>query len=504
MTSTLAPPTDLQFLANYLINARVYGVVIPPDASGSEFFATFEVQGDQGTLTMAAIIGPRGPQGQDAFLLNLVNDAIDDPADLPETLQNTKADIGKTWLFDDVDGSGDIIGASAYIWYGAAYRRMMLGSPGPPGPIPIITPDITLLPPGQESYIDVTSTNPAYPQWMLYLSAPAGPQGPAPAIALSPDVDLVTNPPTPLSLLGFTGRYTLAGALSPPPSLALVPQVAGGTIPAGTYVGCVTATNAAGETVASATQTVVTTGTGSSVEFFWGFVQGATGYKLYWGPSPSVTHMVATIGNGQTTSYQYTGATGAAGTPPGTGGAATPARPIWVPVNVSQVIGGPFSMPESAFTSFSGISQRAAIGSFAIPPQPFPWTPICWGHLGAFGLELSADPLKIGAEIRLGDPTTGQLVSRGFGNTLGEVNFMPHWSDPNNPGLAITPTNGVAVCPANHTSAAQGTIYTNLYNDGTIGLYQFSPTDAQIFVMITPVASSSLAVAGTGPGTRRR
>jgi hypothetical protein len=367
--------SDLTFLANYLINARVYGVVVPPDAIGSEFFATFEVQGDQGTLTMAAIIGPRGPAGQDAFLLLLQNDALDDPANLPITLQNTKADIGKTWLFDDIDGVGNIIGSSAYIWYGTAYRRMMLGTPGPPGPYPIITPDVELVPPAQGSTISVDYTNPAKPFWHLQLGVPQGPQGPAPAMGLCPDVDLVTNPPQPLSLLGFTGRMTTD-------------------------------------------------------------------------PTP---------------------------------------RPIWVPVSVSQLIPSPFSMPESAFTSFSGLSQRAAIGSFVIPPQPFPWTPICWGHLGAFGLELSADPLTIGGEIRLGDPTTGQLVSRGFGNTLGEVNFMPHYSNPSNTGAAITPTNGVATVPANHSSPAQGTLYVNLYNDGAAGVYQFHPTDAQVMVLILPV-----------------
>jgi hypothetical protein len=377
MTTVAPPVTDFQYLANYLINTRVYGVVVPPDASGNEFFATFEIQGDQGTLTMAAIIGPRGPSGQDAFLLNLQNDALDDPGDLPETLQNTKADIGKAWMFDDVDGAGNIIGSSAYIWYGSAYRRMMLGTPGPPGPIPIITPTVELVPHGEGSTIDVTYQNPKYPQWHLKLDVEEGPDGPAPAMALCPDVDLVTNPPAVGSLLGHLGETT-----------------------------------------------------------------GAPDY-----------------------------------------------HPLWVPVSISQILPGPFSMPESSFTAFTGISQRAAIGSFQIPAQPFPWTPIIWGHIGAFGLMLSANPLMIGCEVRLGDPTSGTLVGRGFGNTMGEVNVMPHYSDPNTPANAITPTNGRAVCPANHSSPAQGTIYVNLYNDGQIGLFQFNPIDAQIFVLIMPVTA---------------
>jgi hypothetical protein len=41
--------------------------------------------------------------------------------------------------------------------------------------------------------------------------------------------------------------------------------------------------------------------------------------------------------------------------------------------------------------------------------------------------------------------------------------------------------------PANHSNPAQGTIYVNLYNDGATGIYQFSPTDAQMFCLILPV-----------------
>jgi hypothetical protein len=485
MTTVAPPQTDLTFLANYLINARVYGVVVPPDSIGNEFFATFEVQGDQGTLTMAAIIGPRGPAGQDAFLLLLQNDALSDPADLPATLQNTKADVGKTWLFDDVDSSGNIIGSSAYIWYGTAYRRMMLGTPGPPGPIPIITPDVQLVPPDEGSWVDVDYDNPLKPFWHLNLGVPPGPQGPAPAMGLCPDVDLVTNPPTALSLLGYTGR-TMTAYVSPPTGLVATPSATGGTLPAGTTYWCVTSKNANGETTASGAVSETLTGATSSVALTWQDDPQATSTEIYRGSAPGVfTTLVATVAS-PATSYTDTGAAGTAQSPPSTNTASVQ-RPIWVPVSVAQLLPGPFSMPETAFTSFSGISQRAAIGSFAIPPQPFPWTAIVWGHLGAFGLELSANPLQIGAEVRLGDPTAGQLISRGFGNAIGEVNFMPHYSDPNNPGGAITPTNGMAVVPANHSNPAQGTIYTNLYNDGAVGVYQFSPTDAQMFCLILPV-----------------
>lgn len=389
-TAVPVAPGDQSYLASYLVGTYLFGSVIPPD-SESPFAGTYEIYGDIGSMVFPAIRGPKGAPGPAAFALHLITDAtVDSPADLPQTLTNTVADIGKFWLMDDVAANGDIIGASAYVWYGRSWRRVMLGTPGPPGPCPIITPTVELVPEGDGSSVDPIGGTPLYPSWNMNLAVPAGPPGPAAAFARCPDVDLGTNPPAAGDVLGFTGRYTSAG--------------------------------------------------------------------------------------------HY---------------------PIWVPVSISQLIPSPYSMPENAFTSFSGISQRAAIGSFKIPPQLFPWTPICWGHIGAFGIELSANPLMIGCEILLADPTAGQQIARGFGNSMGEVNIMPHYSTPTTPSGALTPTNGMAVVPANHSNPADGTIYVNLYNDGAIGLYQFAPTDAQVFVMVVPVSEPSTLTA-PGLATRRR
>lgn len=365
---------DSTFIANYLINTKVYAVVVDPGAD-QEFVATFEVQGDQGTLTMAAIIGGRGPAGIDMFVLHLQTDDIDSPSDLPQAPVLQAADLGKFWVFDDVDGEGNIIGSSGYIWYGDSYRRIMMGTPGPPGPVPIITPSVELVDPDTAITEVIPGGTDLFPTQHFKLAVEAGEQGPGAAIAVAPDVDL-SVPPVAGDVLGFTGRYT-------------------------------------------------------------------------------------------TDSNHY---------------------PIWVPVSISQLIPSPYSMPENAFSSFNGISQRAAIGSFQLPAQAFPWTPVIWGHIGAFGLELSINPLLIGCEVLLGDPTTGEQVARGFGNSLGEVNIMPHYSTPGTPTHAITPTNATAVVPAHHANPAQATIYVNLYNDGAEGIYFFNPTDAQIFVLVVPVA----------------
>lgn len=362
------------YLGNYLINTAVYGVVMPPDTPEAGFAATFEIQGDQGTLMMDALVGPRGPAGQSMFALRLQKSTIEDPGDLPTTLTDTEADIGKYWMIDDVDGEGNIIGSSAYIWYGTSWRVMQMGTAGPVGPVPTITPSVELLDPGglEESEV-VTSGSSLNPSWLLRLKVPEGPQGPAAELNMCPDVDFST-PPVPGSLLGFTGDYTPGG------------------------------------------------------------------------------------------------------------------NPLWKPVTIDEVIPRPYSVPQAAFTSYSGISTRTTVGTFAVPPQTFPWTPIVWGQLNPNGLELDIDPLNLGCEIRLGDPVTGTVIGRGFGRAESYVTILPHYSTPTTPAVAITPDNGLAVVPANHTEP-QGTIYINLYNDGVAGLYQFAPDNAQVFLLVHPISN---------------
>lgn len=82
--------------------------------------------------------------------------------------------------------------------------------------------------------------------------------------------------------IGASGIAGMAlEVLTPPVQAALATATTGGTITAGTYRYVVTAINANGETKASNEQTIVTTGSTSTVTVSWGAVTGATGYKLY-------------------------------------------------------------------------------------------------------------------------------------------------------------------------------------------------------------------------------
>ena len=146
-------------------------------------------------------------------------------------------------------------------------------------------------------------------------------------------------------------------------------------------------------------------------------------------------------------------------------------------------------MPEANFTNFSGITTRQQIASFIIPPQEFDWVPYVTGHIRAVGVEADTDPLILGCEVRLGDPTSGVLVGRGFGNSSTWTTIVPHFSQPGSPNDAITPDNNVAVVPAASTGAAS-TLYLLLRNDGLTGVYSFNRKDAQLSVLVIPVSGT--------------
>ncbi|AZS06586.1 minor tail protein [Mycobacterium phage JacoRen57] len=145
-----------------------------------------------------------------------------------------------------------------------------------------------------------------------------------------------------------------------------------------------------------------------------------------------------------------------------------------------------FTVPEGAFTNFSGLATRQQICAFQIPPMPFDYVIKVGGHIRAVGLEADSDPLIIGAEVRLGNPTSGQLIGRGFGNISTWTTFTPHFSTPSSMMDAVTPDGTVGVVPKN-TVGAGSTVYVNLYNDGLFGIYNFNKAGAQLDLLLIPV-----------------
>ena len=145
-----------------------------------------------------------------------------------------------------------------------------------------------------------------------------------------------------------------------------------------------------------------------------------------------------------------------------------------------------FTVPEGAFTNFSGTATRQQILAFQIPAMPFDYVIKVGGHIRAFGLEVDSDPLTIGAEVRLGDPTSGQLIGRGFGNISTWTTFSPHYSTPGSTMDAVTPDGSIGRVPKNTVGTAS-TVYVNLYNDGLFGIYNFNKAGAQLDLELIPV-----------------
>ncbi|OBF77101.1 hypothetical protein [Mycolicibacterium fortuitum] len=450
-----APIGEMVYLKSILTNVHIYGSVTD-GATPDQFCATLEIAGENATMSLAALVGPQGPQGQHAFALRLQKSTIDDPEDLPQNLTDDPEDLGKYWIMNHyetinevqvvtLDGSGtpftltysgqttsaisttatasqvaDALDALPNLAHSQIALDGLAGGPytvtfqGTKAGInqPVMTATHATVETTQEGEINLVGAR-AY-IWMgdhyrILMMGSEGPVGPVPRIAwgvqlLDPDGDEETN-------VVQTGT-----AYNPSVLLKL-------KVPRGPQ----------GEA---------------------GLIRDASDYDDSEAPQTGQVLMW----NG------------------------TKFAPAWV----GSIIPKPFIVPEAAFNNYEGLSTRAPIGTFPVPALDFPWKPFVWGKIKATGLELDEDPLIIGCEVRLGHPTTGTLVARGFGNSTGWTTLTPHTSTPSSPSVAMTPDNATGLVPANHTGN-DGTLYINLYNDGLAGVYLFNKANAQLAVLAVPV-----------------
>lgn len=474
-----------------LTNMILMGIVTDP-LNPNLFAATLQAFQSQSVLTIPVLQGPPGSPGQPSFALRFMNQDYTDPSQLPTDLGNTDADLGKFWIFGVQDENGNIVATTMYIWFGTSigYRSLPVGAPGPPGPYPLITPNIILEEPnsgngpgGVDSWIHVDGpvSNPVF---TFHIAAPQGIPGPRAALASSPDVDLVTHVPQAGDLLQFSARVT-PGA---PTGLTATPSTTGGTFAAGSYFWKVTATMPNGETTGSNEATATLTGTTSSVALSWSVPtgDGATGYKIYRGTGIGAQDkLVAVITDGTTDSYVDTGS---AGTPASILGSTLSAgQRVLVATPLEQIYPMPFTIPESAFTAQFGITAASPVTVlvFDCPKRNWPWKPWVTGRMEMFGVNFSPTPFLVVVEVRLGS-ASGPLVARGSGNNFGEVNMIPHTSDASNPNAAITPENAYALVPANHTGNT-GKLYVNVVNQGMAGTFDINTANSILSLLQLPV-----------------
>lgn len=346
------------YLGSTLNRTHWWGVV-SDIATPALMTATMEMVGPDAAITMDVLKGDPGPKGDPADIVKMQwQDDFTDVSQIPvNTLTNREADIGKAWW----------IGNLVYQWSGTSLQAKAMGTAGPPGPVPNITPSINLLDPnGTTASSIVVSGDPANPGWLFNLKCPAGPPGASGSISGASDLDMS---------------------------------------------------------------------------------QGvALGEVITW--------------NGTK----------------------------WQPEAIGSMFPRAFSIPEGAFNSFSGVASLQNIAHIALPPCPWPWIPLVWGHIKALGLQVSTDPLTLGAAAFLGADANagGVLISRGFGNITSFANLSPHFSQPGSTMTAVQPGNNTAVVPANHTGQ-QGDIYIDLWNEGALGSYSYNNQDSQAFILQMPV-----------------
>lgn len=364
----LAPQLgDSVYLGSFLSQNHVYGVVSDLDTPDMTS-ASWEIAAGNGLISVRALIGPTGPAGEPMFILKLQQQVFDEVDDLPVNLDDVDADVGKYWIVREFDEDGNAVSSKAYVWFGTRYEWFPMGTQGPPGPVPIITPTFELVESSTGITTETLVTGDDYhPSWHTKINKELirGPAGPSMALRSAPDYD----------------------------------------------------------------------GTGGE----------AVGDAMVW--------------NG--TDY--------------------------APTPIGTIVPKFYTMPEAAFVDVPlAIGTSVALGVFVVPPMDWDCVPYVHGHLRITGVEADIDPMIVGAEVRLGNATTGAVVARGYGNISTYAFLTPHASTATTPNDAITPTNGRAVIPAGSTGTA-ASLYINAFNDGIAGIYNFEKRGAQISILLLPV-----------------
>jgi hypothetical protein len=123
--------------------------------------------------------------------------------------------------------------------------------------------------------------------------------------------------------------------------------------------------------------------------------------------------------------------------------------------------------------------------TYTAEAQQWPWQPFLWGQMEIFGLDVSVNPLLVGAEVRLNDPNSGPLIATGVGNSLGSVTLVPHTSSSSSPSTAMSQSNGYARVEAGISPK----IYINLVNEGLASVFDYNPAGSQAAFVAYPIGT---------------
>lgn len=111
--------------------------------------------------------------------------------------------------------------------------------------------------------------------------------------------------PLPLAVPRATGGLFIS-QLASPSSVVATPSLTGGSLSAGTYSYYVVAANSIGQTVGTNVTATIASGTTGSVVLTWGYVFGATSYRIY-GRTSGTEQLIATVSGAKVLTYTDTG-----------------------------------------------------------------------------------------------------------------------------------------------------------------------------------------------------
>ncbi|MCV7174943.1 hypothetical protein [Mycolicibacterium sphagni] len=492
MTTATPPIGTILNLATALVRVKLTAEKTMPDTPDL-YGAGFDVL-TGGDLDLSQLKGKTGPEGAVVFPLRPQDDnTVNTIDDLPKDLTNTQADVGKYWLLDTLDDDGNVIWQSAWVWYGTDYREISMGVQGPPGAVPDIDLNVHTIDPATGSSYMTTDGPTLTPQWDMYLAQPRGPVGDPRNLMQFPDFDgSAASPDSGDLLIMANGEYNLAGEplfearsiLSLDPQPRSVPQSAFNT-----YSGV-------------SQQAAIGSFELPDQEFdwtpiVWGHLGGTAVTDT--GHTNTIQHLTITATSGTFTLarlFAGIGATSALAYDIDAADLQTAIQGLSGigSGNVTVTATGDYNFDIEFVGSLTGTGvNQLVVDDSGLVPAGTASAKVTVTQSGqtsyglSIGLTLSSNPLMIGAQVLIGDPKTGTQIARGLGNTLGEVNIMPHYSTSKLKAQAITPTNNYAKIPANTSDPAARTIYFNLYNDGKLGAYAFDPHNAQVFVMVMPL-----------------
>src|SRR5689334_13525137 len=121
MAGPVTPPPGSDVYLGYKMSRLHFWAMVSDLDTPAGMAGSFEMFDGEGAVTLDALVGPKGNPGQNAPIVDMQYDSIEDEEDLPQNLTDDPTDVGKAWW----------IGNLVHVWDGDQYRIKAMGTAGP-------------------------------------------------------------------------------------------------------------------------------------------------------------------------------------------------------------------------------------------------------------------------------------------------------------------------------------------------------------------------------------